>query len=93
MPNKIETKIVTTERNGQVVIVTIDSSFITRLAYDNASKDMGVEMKGGRSYLYHNVTLPTFKAIAAADSVGKAYNEYKADLEAGGYTKLSGDTK
>jgi hypothetical protein len=57
-----------------VTISSIDSTSVEALQYDNESKKLTVEFKGGAIYDYYDVPEDVFEGFHEADSIGKYLN-------------------
>lgn len=57
--------------------IPLDSSMLDRIRYDQNSKTLEIEFKGGRVYQYFNVPLHVFEGLrSAVDSHGKYFNAH-----------------
>jgi len=54
----------------------VDSSAIASYGYDEATRDLVVQYKGGGAYTYHDVSPATVEGLGKAGSVGKFMNEH-----------------
>ena len=55
--------------------VSLSSSLIARIAYDDARRTLKVRFRDDRAYLYFDVPPSIFQAMKSAPSAGRFYNE------------------
>jgi hypothetical protein len=53
-----------------------ESSNLARFKYDDKTRDLTVEFKGGRTYIYSKVPKNLYKGLKQADSKGSFLNEH-----------------
>lgn len=57
--------------------VTLESSAIVLVVYDELERSLEVHFRGSGSYRYFEVSLSTFEALLAAESAGTFWNSVK----------------
>ncbi len=62
-------------------IPTPQSTNVTAIGpYDPVNAELVIEFKGGRQYLYHDVTLDDYLGLIKADSKGQYINAFFVDV-------------
>jgi hypothetical protein len=59
--------------------VTVDSSTISAVAYDETTSTLGVRFKNGSEYEYSSVPESVFRGICSASSAGKYFAQNVKD--------------
>ena len=52
----------------------VESSLLTSIGYDKKAKTLEVQFTGGAIYQYFDVPEMEYKALLAADSIGRYFN-------------------
>lgn len=61
-------------------MVSVDSSNVAAVGYDDETETLAVEFNSGSVYHYSNVSRDTFEALRDAPSVGKYFNANIRDI-------------
>jgi len=56
--------------------ITVDSTNLSRIRYDEDTNTLEIEFQGGRVYQYFDVPLHVFEGLRNASSHGKFFNEH-----------------
>ena len=67
-----------TEINGWKM-TDVDSSVIKSVGFEPVHRDLFIEFKNGKQYIYHEVPEEEFEALIEAESVGSYFNAEIAD--------------
>lgn len=56
--------------------IPVESSNLSKIRYDNESRTLEIEFKGGRRYQYFDVPERVFDGLRKADSHGSYFHEH-----------------
>jgi hypothetical protein len=59
--------------------IKVDSSSLSRIKYNENTRILEIEFKGGRLYQYFDVPFQIFEGLRSADSHGKYFNKLIKD--------------
>jgi YD repeat-containing protein len=62
--------------------VSVSSSNIAAIAYDDAGRVLGVEFRNGREYRYHGVGRSVYQDFLGAGSKGGYFNDFVKEIYA-----------
>jgi hypothetical protein len=63
--------------------VSVSSTNIAAIAYDEDGRTLGVRFNHGGEYWYHGVPRPVYQGLAGAESKGRYFGEFVANAYAG----------